>query len=273
MSFSSKLSGVPETTLWTLHNRAVESMRNDGILKDVKCEEIYNKIDFDYERQFGKADPSHAIRSLVFDRELRKYFSDHPDGTVVNLGEGLETQRYRLNLNSALWLSIDLPQAIELREKFIQPDDRHLHIPMSAIDREWISKVPEDKPVFITAQGLFMYLDEREVKSLIQIINSEFTCWYLMFDTVPTWLSKLTLSKNGWRKTRHYTVPKMPWGINRNVINTLIDKWLIGDIEVVDIGFEDYPRGYQKLLYKFLNSSPYLKNLLPTIIKMSRQTV
>ncbi|MEM1069122.1 MAG: class I SAM-dependent methyltransferase, partial [Planctomycetota bacterium] len=31
-----ELSGVPETMLWTLHNRATEAMRKDRILDDPK---------------------------------------------------------------------------------------------------------------------------------------------------------------------------------------------------------------------------------------------
>ncbi|MEM9462324.1 MAG: class I SAM-dependent methyltransferase, partial [Myxococcota bacterium] len=34
------LSGVPETMLWTLHNRATESIRPDGVLKDADVERI-----------------------------------------------------------------------------------------------------------------------------------------------------------------------------------------------------------------------------------------
>lgn len=61
----SKLADVPETMLWTLHNRATEAMRKDGIINDEKCIEIYQSIDYDYERSFGKGEPSHALRSLL----------------------------------------------------------------------------------------------------------------------------------------------------------------------------------------------------------------
>ena len=151
----SSLTNVPETMLWTLHNRAVEAMREDGIIKDEKAIEIYNSIDYDYEANFGRGDSSHAIRSIVCDREIDKFLSTYPDGTIVNLGEGLETQRFRFTEEQALWLSIDVPEAIEIRERFIEPDERHLHIPLSALDRSWFDSVPKDKPVFITAQGLF----------------------------------------------------------------------------------------------------------------------
>ncbi|MEM8930523.1 MAG: class I SAM-dependent methyltransferase, partial [Acidobacteriota bacterium] len=64
---STGLSGVPETMLWTLHNRAGEAMRPDGVLDDPKAIEIYRAVDYEYERNFGRAEPSHALRSKVFD--------------------------------------------------------------------------------------------------------------------------------------------------------------------------------------------------------------
>ena len=55
------LTGVPETTLWTLHNRASEAARPDGCLRDPKCLEIYRALDYDYVRSFGRAEPSLAL--------------------------------------------------------------------------------------------------------------------------------------------------------------------------------------------------------------------
>lgn len=39
-----KLTGIPETTLWTLHNRAYEAAREDAIIQDDRAVEIYRFI-------------------------------------------------------------------------------------------------------------------------------------------------------------------------------------------------------------------------------------
>ncbi len=91
------LTGVPETMLWTLHNRAGEALREDGLLQDRKLVEIYRALDYDYEGSFGKAQPSHASRAV--DAEIRAFSTAHPDGVIVNLGEGLETHRFRIDDN------------------------------------------------------------------------------------------------------------------------------------------------------------------------------
>ena len=61
------LNRIPETALWTLYNRASEAKRNDSIIKDTMAIEVFNKIDFAYKLKFGKPEPSHAIRSAIFD--------------------------------------------------------------------------------------------------------------------------------------------------------------------------------------------------------------
>ncbi|MGD1936210.1 MAG: class I SAM-dependent methyltransferase [Cyanophyceae cyanobacterium] len=267
------LKDVPETMLWTLHNRATEAMRSDRILTDPKAVEIYQEINYDYERSFGKADPVHALRSLVFDQAIAQFLKQAPDGTIVNLGEGLETQRFRVSDSSALWLTVDLPEAIQAREKFIEPDARHPHFSLSALDRQWFESVPKDKPVFITAQGLFMYFPKNEVRTLIQDIFQTFDSCCLMFDTIPRWFSKKTTSDEGYALTGHYVAPKMPWGINRNQIKSTLSRWLNNDITIEDVGYPSFTRGIGWKVFTAFSSLPILKDITPTIIKVSSNKI
>lgn len=264
-----KLNSVPETMLWTLHNRATEAKRTDALLKDNKAIEIYDAINYDYIKRFGKAEPSHAIRSLKFDQAIRTFLTQHPDGCIINLGEGLETQRYRFENEKALWFSVDLPEAIQVREQFIPPDQRHIHCSMSVLDRAWFNEIPKDRPVFITAQGLFMYFTEAQVQSLIADMLKTFQAGYLMFDTIPVWLSKKTLSEKGWQKTKYYTTPPMPWGINRNRIQSQLHSWSDAIISVEEVKYvTDFPRGIQKWLFPLLHTVPILRHHIPTGVKI-----
>ncbi len=86
MSHEVELTGVPETMLWTLHNRAWEARKPNGFLRDPDCVRIYDAIHYDYEANFGTPDGSHAERSRVFDETLRPWLTAHPGGTVVEHG-------------------------------------------------------------------------------------------------------------------------------------------------------------------------------------------
>ncbi|MDO4694041.1 MAG: class I SAM-dependent methyltransferase [Eikenella sp.] len=256
-----KLTNVPETMLWTLHNRASEAARPDGCIRDPKCLEIYRAIDYDYERSFGKAEPSHGVRSQLCDVRLREFLAEHPDGVVVNLGEGLETQRFRINTPQALWLSIDLPEAIAVRERFIRPDAQHLHIACSALDTAWFDAVPLGRAVFICAQGLLMYFREEDVAGLMAAMAARFPGAVLMFDYLNRALSRRTLSERGWMKTRHYRTPPMPWGIDRNALAPTISHWIGQAVEVHNVTFL-FPRGPLRWLIPLLEKTP-LGNKMP----------
>src|SRR5450631_3912223 len=160
------IAGVSETMLWALHNRASEARRRDGILVDPDCVRIHEAIDYDFERQFGDPVGSLAVRAAEIDRALRRWRERHPNGFVVSLGEGLETQVRRVDNGRVRWLSVDLPNAIRLRECFLAPTDRFHHIGVSALDVTWMDAVDPSSGVFIVAQGLLMYLESEAVHRL-----------------------------------------------------------------------------------------------------------
>jgi O-methyltransferase involved in polyketide biosynthesis len=263
------LSGVPETMLSALHNRASEAGRDDGILHDPEAVRIYEALDFEYEKIFGPADPTHAAKSAMFDAELREFLDHHPNGVVVNLGEGLETQRFRVAGDQALWLSVDLPEAIAVRERFIVPDDRHRHVACSALDRTWFDEVPAGRPLYITAQGLLMYLAAGQVRTLFQDLAARFPGAWFAFDTIPRWLSRKTV-KRGWKKTAQYTTPKMPWGINRHEIPTTLRSWVPTLDEVTELRWGRFPRGVGRWLFPLMFATPILNRHAPPVVTRVR---
>ena len=258
---------IRETVLWSLYNR-VSGTGEAGILHDPKAVEIYQSIDYDYEKSFGKPNNNMAIRSMLFDEAILEFWREHPDGTVVNLGEGLETQRYRLQdkkRKDATWITVDLPSGIFIREQFMVPDDTHIHVASSAVDVSvWAQKVPLGKPVLITAQGLFMYLPEAEVKSLFQSVAKWFPGSTLIFNAVSKFFSNRTMRGVQW--TSDYTVPKMPFGVDRFDAPALFRSWVDDSLVVEEI---PYPwemtsgwRGYVGPLFKV----PYLRAFAPKTI-------
>ncbi len=156
MRWKSEPVGVPHTALTALHGRVAEAKRPGGVLRDPEAIRIYDSMDYDFERHLGSPDALCAIRAARIDRLLRRWLRHHPDGTVVSLGEGLETQRYRVDTGRMEWLSIDLPDAIRLRETFISPGERFRHLAGSTLDPAWMDEVDATKDLFVVAQGLFM---------------------------------------------------------------------------------------------------------------------
>ncbi|HEY8260261.1 MAG TPA: class I SAM-dependent methyltransferase [Methylosinus sp.] len=255
------LTGVPETMLWTLHNRAGEAMRADGVLRDPKTLEIYRALDYDYEGGFGESEPSHAARAVVFDTEMRAFLAAHPDGVIVNLGEGLETHRYRVAGETALWITVDLPESIAIRERFIAGDAMHRHIAMSALDRRWFDAVPKDRPVCIAAQGLLMYLPPEDVAALVSDMAKRFPGARFIFDHIPRWLSQRMIA--GYKPGPNFTVPPMPWGLDRSEIAPALTRWTGADrVETID--YRLY-RGLRGSVFRWLMRFAFVRERLPAV--------
>lgn len=259
------LDGVPETLLWTLHNRAQEAMRPDALLRDPDAVRLYRSIDYDYARSFGTPDGSHALRSHMFDEALRPWLAAHPGGTVVELACGLETQFQRCDDGAVRWLCVEVPETIAVRERFLPASERCRHLAKSALDLSWLDEVDASRGVFITAQGLLMYFEEAQVHALLAAIDARLPGAQLMFDTIPRWFSRKTVA--GFYKTPQYRAPPMPWGISHRRIVPTLHRWMphAEHIEIVPYGFY---RGVAGRLLPLFSRLPGLRNLLPSIVRV-----
>ncbi|MFG2843353.1 class I SAM-dependent methyltransferase [Kitasatospora sp. NPDC048296] len=210
-----ELGQVPETALWTLWYRAVEARRSDGLLHDPKAVELVDRIDYPFAERFGTSGSQaqlQALRAACFDREVADFLAREPRGTVVCLGEGLETQYWRVDNGRARWLSVDLPESVALREELLPPGPRQRYLAADATELGWADEVDRNREVLLSAQGLLMYLPPARVRSLIAGCADRFPGGSLVLDTVPRWFSRLTL--NGKLRAHGYQPPPMPWAMD-----------------------------------------------------------
>ncbi len=112
----------------------------------------------------------HVVRALTTDRLLRHWLARYPDGQVVALGEGLETQYYRVDTGQLQWLAVDLPEVIAIRRGVIPDTNRHRNLAGSALDVRWMAHLAPTRPVMITAVGLLKYFQPQDVRQLIATI-------------------------------------------------------------------------------------------------------
>jgi O-methyltransferase involved in polyketide biosynthesis len=240
---------VAETLLWTLYHRASEARRPDGVIRDPKAVELLDRIDFPFEERFGAASAGwaqwQALRALCFDRQVERFLSDQPDGTVVALGEGLETQFWRVDNGRVRWLSVDLPEAIELRRTLLPPPARQRLLGCSALDERWLDEVGADCGVMVTAQGLLMYLQPEEVHRLLGACASRIREGALLFDAVPRWLSERS-RRGELVGAGGYRPPPWTWGIDREEKRRILAQPTIVDLRALPL-----PRG-RGLLFGFV---------------------
>jgi len=220
----SALTGVSETALLTLLVRATEARRPDSVIDDPMAIKLVDSIDFDFAKFGYTRRQDMALRALTFDEYTRRYIVDHPSATVVALAEGLQTSFYRLDASGVgdqfRWLTVDLPAITELRDRLLPPSDRVTTIAQSALDFSWMDQVDPSDGVFITAEGLLMYLQPEEALGLIAECAKRFPGGQMMFDLPPVFFASWV--RGGSRVSLRYRVPPMPFVLSPSDVANLV---------------------------------------------------
>jgi len=221
-----KLEKEKETLLVPLYSKALESKKETPIISDNKAIEIVSKTEYDYTRlKIPKQTYiTICIRAKQFDNYVREFLQKYSKGIVVQLGCGLDSRFNRVDNNEVEWYDLDFPEVIELRKHFYKETDRYHLISSSVMELNWLDSInAKNKPVIILAEGLFMYLKEEEVKSLIITLQKKFSGSTLIFDSYSLLTAKNVKNHPSLKKTGAI----IHWGIN-NAHN--IEKWNAGII-------------------------------------------
>jgi len=206
------LSGVTETLLIVLAIRAFESQRPDALIKDERAEVLVRQMDQDFLRgKLAKIEDysqvATILRSREFDCHARDFLARHPEAVVVHIGCGLDTRFERVDNGQVEWYDLDLPEVIELRRKLIGGERARYHLlGSSVLDSAWLDAVSahRQRPLLFLAEGVLMYLEEAQVKSLVLTLKEHFPVAELVFDGFSPFLSwannlRVTLTKVGAR--------------------------------------------------------------------------
>jgi O-methyltransferase involved in polyketide biosynthesis len=136
------LGPVQETLLIPLLGRAAETRRSGGLINDPRAVEIVNQLDYDFSKwKKSQSLAGCVLRTRMFDDDVRDFLAHNPDGTVVEIGCGLNTRFERLDNGQAQWFDLDLPDTIALRRQFFEDVPRRTMIAASVLDSGWVGQV------------------------------------------------------------------------------------------------------------------------------------
>ena len=191
VDFSSVGWGSVEwTNLVTLYLRAYESRSRYPVLGDHTAAEAVDRIDYDFKRIHRTSLPASnqylvALRAKQLDDWCVDFLARHPDAVVLHLGCGLDGRAFRLApAPSVLWFDVDRPAVIELRRRLYDDTDGYRMIGSSVTDPHWLDHIPTGRPTLVVAEGLLMYLQESEVRQLLERLTDRFDSGELQFDTL-----------------------------------------------------------------------------------------
>ena len=257
------LDGVPETLLWPLRSRAGMSVLDRAFFDDPMAVDLLNRIDYDFAR-FGPVNHWHAVRAKYSDDLIRAYVAQHPEAQILALGEGVETQFWRVDNGTLRWLSVDLPESIALRAQLLPEHPRATNVPLSALDPAMMDHVDASRGLFVTAAGLLMYFEPDDVRALLTRLAAVCTDLpgEVFFDTIPHMLSRRSLKR--WEIDKGYVTPPMPFGLARREIGQF-EASVPGLTRLEAKNYGDIAPARGRLIY-MIGKTPILRNLSPMLL-------
>ena len=261
-----QLGRVQETMLIPLYCRAVETRKRRPILKDPKAVEMVASIDWDF-RRFGQQwrTTGCAMRSAMFDEWVRVFLSRYPQGTVVEIGAGLNTRFERLDNGAVHWFDLDLPDAVEVRRRFFADSDRRKTLACSILDPDWVATVRQSPgPHYFVAETVFVYLTEQEVKAALAQIARNFPGAAVAFDTTSRRANEHTNKDHEGRKL----AARFVWACEEPIE---IERWQIGLRLVESLTLLEIPDSlWSRLPLRIRAAFRVLTRLLPGVAKTYR---
>ena len=220
---SIRLGQVQEMLLIPLYARALDALGKRPILNDRKAVEMVQSIDWDF-RTFGQKRRVvvGTLRTAMFDEWVKDFLRRHPEGTVVEIGAGLNTRFERLDNGTLHWFDLDLPDVVELRRKFFTDSGRRVTLAGSILDSGWMAAVRQSPgPYCFVAEGVFFYLTGQEVRAALAQIAGNFPGASIAFDTA----SLKGITHENKEHARRKIAARFAWGCDDP---KEIESWNIG---------------------------------------------
>ena len=170
-----EVRNVSDTALFVAHYRALEGTRPDALFHDPLAARLAGERGRRIGESMSKAlmgGWSIAIRTVIIDGYITRLLSLGID-TVLNLGAGLDTRPYRMELPAALrWVEVDFPQLIDLKERELAgetPRCRLERVKLNLGDtaaRRAFFRALGAKKLLVLTEGVTPYLTNEQVAEL-----------------------------------------------------------------------------------------------------------
>ena len=186
---------VTDTAYWVASIRAQETNRRDAVFEDRLAELLATDRGHHIARSFPNASIVSwgvVMRTTAIDRLVDAAMHMDVD-TVINLGAGLDTRPYRMELPPQIrWIEIDFPHLIRAKESLLAA-----HLPKCRVERlgadlsdrmirnSVLARCGADSAkTLLIAEGVIPYFSNEAVRLLANdcAANPAFRYWILDFD-------------------------------------------------------------------------------------------
>lgn len=181
---------VSDTAFWVAAYRMLESERPDALFHDPLAKVLAGEQGEMIAKRMGNHQAmawSISLRTHMIDDYIQKALMNGVE-LVLNLGTGLDTRPYRLNLPPTLtWVEADFPQIIDFKESRLKNEkprcqlERHkIDLSVTAAREAFLAEInSRGKKTLTLTEGVVPYLSEEDVAALANNLaaQSNFRLW------------------------------------------------------------------------------------------------
>jgi methyltransferase (TIGR00027 family) len=210
MTADSAITSVADTALWVATFRAAEGERSDALFHDPLASILAGERGRKITRSLSRSAAvgwGVVLRTAAIDRLISEVLKTGVD-TVINLGAGMDTRPYRMDLPAHIrWVEIDLPYIVELKNSKLvdhKPACSLERIGLDLLDRALRKELfarygGTSKNALVIAEGVIPYFSNENAASLAADVLAfpSFRRWILDFDNAgkrqmpKSWAKKL----------------------------------------------------------------------------------
>ena len=179
-----KFNGVEDTLFIPLQGRITGSKLYSEYFYDAKALELEKYLPSDSIED--NTNEYYTLASIAryteFDEIIKEFFKKHPDGSLVNLGCGLDTTYFRCNNDKGSFYEIDMPKVVEQRRLVFGDIKNEILIGSDLTDFTWMDRIDNTKPTLFLASGVFQYFHHEDVEKLLLALKNKFKDGEIIFD-------------------------------------------------------------------------------------------
>jgi methyltransferase (TIGR00027 family) len=218
------IKNVSDTALWVAVHRAMEGLRPDAIYHDPLSLKLAGERGQQIAQKMSGGNFMTwmmAMRTVAIDRFITSAVNDGVT-RIVNLGAGLDTRPYRIELPPSIkWIEVDFPEIISQKNKILETDAPHFNLIRWATDltdpgdrNKFFSQLREsNEPTVVLTEGVLPYLENADVIGLANSLREISSLKYWIHD---------------YREGGYATgIPKiwMKWRMRNAPMKFIVDDW------------------------------------------------
>jgi len=201
------IAHVSDTAFWVAYYRWIETQRPDALFKDPLSIKLVGDRGADIAKHMGIQRAmawSMALRTWIIDRYIDEEIKSGCDG-FVNLGAGLDTRPYRLDLPRDFpWIEIDFANVVDYKTETLKDDAPGCRLTRIACDlsddtarRALLAKLnTTGRRLCVLTEGVVPYLTNDSVADLARDLHQQTNITHWITDYFSPLFNKISARGN-----------------------------------------------------------------------------